>query len=75
MKICGLVFPNVYFKKHCEKRIRENLIKDEKHYTEIIKNTLKNANKFFVVRQFSDCKDKIVFYFNRWVVWGFIRRK
>ena len=72
MKICGLSFPDKFFDKHYKKRFEEGLIKDKNHYIGIIKNTLKNADRYFVVRQFSDCKDKIVFYLNNWTVWVLI---
>jgi len=75
LKICELNFPDTFFEKHYKKRFEEGVIKDKSHYIEIIKNTIKNANRYFVVRQFSDCKGKIVFYFNKWTVWVLVEEK
>ncbi|WP_457634994.1 hypothetical protein [Persephonella sp.] len=69
MEICGLNFPDIFFERHYQKRLEEGIIKNKNQYTEVVKATIKNADRYFVVRQFSDCKDKIVFYFNKWTVW------
>ncbi len=75
MKICGLTFPGSFFEKHYKKRFEEGLVKNKTNYIEVIESTIKNANKYFVVKQFSDCKDKIVFYFNKWMVWILLEEK
>ncbi len=75
MEICDLIFPDKYFKKHYLKRIREGYIRTKEDYILIIKKAIKNADKFYIVRQFSDCKDKLVFYFNNWSVWILIEEK
>jgi len=69
MNICGLSFPDIYFLKHFEKRKREKLITERDEYLNIIKSTIKNAEKFYIVKQFSDCKEKLVFYYDKWCVW------
>ena len=75
MKICELDFPENFFEKHYKKRFEEGVIKDKRHYVEIIKDTIKNASRYFIVRQFSDCKDKLVFYLNKWSVWVLMEEK
>ncbi|WP_456384025.1 hypothetical protein [Persephonella sp.] len=69
MEICGLIFPEKCLKKHLDKRIKEGVIESIEEYISKIKETIKNAEKVYLVRQFSDCKDKLVFYFNSWSVW------
>jgi hypothetical protein len=54
MNICGLSFPDIYFLKHFEKRKREKLITERDEYLNIIKSTIKNAEKFYIVKQFSE---------------------
>ncbi len=62
MNICGLNFPEENFNKHILKRKKEGLIKTTEEYVEKIKETIKNADKFYLVRQLQDCIDKIVFF-------------
>lgn len=64
MEIWGLNFPDIFFERHYQKRLEESII-----------TTIKNADRYFAVRQFSDCKDKIVFYFNKWTVWILIEER
>ncbi len=75
MKICGLDFPDKYLKKHYMKRKNEGFVKNKEEYISIIKETIKNADKFYIVRQFTDCKDKLIFYFNNWSVWILIEKE
>ncbi len=75
MEICGLSFPDKYFDKHYKKRIKEGYIKSKEDYILRIKETIKNADKFYIVKQFSDCKDKLIFYSNNWSVWILIEEE
>ncbi len=62
MDICGLDFPEENFLKHVLKRKKEGLIETPEEYIEKIKETIKNADKFYLIRQLQDCVDKIVFF-------------
>jgi len=62
MNICGLDFPEENFNKHFLKRKKEGLIKTPEEYIEKIKETIKNADKFYLIRQLQDCKDKVIFF-------------
>ncbi len=62
MDICGLNFPEVNFDKHLLKRKKEGLVNTSEEYISKIKETIKNADKFYLVRQLTDCIDKIVFF-------------
>jgi len=75
VEICGLRFPSGYFEKHYLKRVKEGYLKVKEEYILIIKKTIKNADKFYIARQFSDCKDKLVFYSNNWSVWVLIEEE
>ncbi|NPA58517.1 MAG: hypothetical protein GXN94_04390 [Aquificae bacterium] len=70
MEICGLSFPEKNFNRHLTKRIKYGQINSRKEYIEKIKDTLKNADRFYLLRELSDCKDKIVFFNskNNWTV-------
>ena len=77
MEICGLNFPEENFYRHLEKRIRYSHISSKQEYIKKIKDTLKNANKFYLLRELSDCKDKIVFFNpqNNWTVLVLLEEK
>ncbi|WP_293442864.1 hypothetical protein [Persephonella sp.] len=62
MHICGLDFPEENFSKHVLKRKKEGLIKTAKEYIEKIKETIRNADKFYLIRQLQDCIDKVIFF-------------
>ncbi len=62
MNICGLDFPEENFVKHVLKRKKEGLIKTTEEYIEKIKETIRNADKFYLVRQLQDCIDKVVLF-------------
>ncbi|NPA16789.1 MAG: hypothetical protein GXO05_03490 [Aquificae bacterium] len=70
MKICGLDFPEENLKKHFVKRKREGFVKKEEEYLSLIKETLKRADRFYVIRQLQDCVDKLVFFnsLSNWLV-------
>jgi len=70
MEICGLNFPEESFDRHLTKRIKYGHVSSEQEYIKKIKDTLKNADKFYLLRELSDCKDKLVFFDsqNNWTV-------
>ncbi len=70
MDICGLDFPEENFVKHVLKRRKEGLVETPEEYIEKIKETIRNADKFYLVRQLQDCIDKIVFFNSKtkWLV-------
>jgi len=70
MEICGLEFPDKNFDKHFLKRKKEGLVKTPDEYIQLIKQTIKEADKFYLVRQLQDCIDKIIFFNSKtkWLV-------
>lgn len=62
MEICGLIFPEKNFYKHFYKRKAEGYIKTVEEYILKIRETIKMADKFYLVRQLQDCIDKIIFF-------------
>ena len=70
MYICGLDFPEENFSKHVLKRKKEGLIKTAEEYIEKIKETIRNADKFYLIRQLQDCIDKVIFFNSKtkWLV-------
>ena len=70
MNICGLDFPEENLVKHVLKRKKEGLIKTTEEYIEKIKETIRNADRFYLVRQLQDCIDKVVLFSSKtkWLV-------
>ncbi len=70
MDICGLNFPEINLEKHFLKRKKEGLVNTPEEYIGRIKETIKNADKFYLIRQLADCIDKIVFFNSKtkWLV-------
>ena len=62
MDICGLDFPEENFSKHVLKRKKEGLIKTIEEYVEKIKETIRDADRFYLIRQLQDCIDKVVLF-------------
>ena len=77
MEICGLNFPKASFDRHLIKRIKYGHISSREDYIKKLKDTLRNAGKFYLLRELADCKEKLIFFNSKdnWTVLVLFKEK